>query len=330
MLSKEQAFESLSRATMAFVGVIEQVTPGISTRSMPPIQHYQIKFKNIQPLRGSQFGTEQFHYQQHGAGLMGRAPVPIIQGIAQAGSANEFQQVKYPTEGVQYLACLQSESNIDVLVELDPEMMNQLIHSAKLPLGWQKESNGNLVSPWQASTVKQASWCQQTNYNSVEKCSKTGRPMLLANQNITFTCEPVHTSEVNEFKNPNGDGVFKLTVVNNTNNDIEVPALLRDSQSKTILWEDSIFVRTSAGNHFFPGQGQAKQVEPTVLKPQQTVSIKLDTLTLRDLQWPQGGWRLKLQFCLGDQGADGSFYYFTDHHDPIRQAAERKTTAIVA
>ena len=124
-------------------------------------------------------------------------------------------------------------------------------------------------------------------------------------------------------------GVFKLTVTNNSNHSIEVPALLRDTYSKNILWEDSVFVITDAGNHFFPGHGQAHKVESTLLKPYESISIKLDTLTLHGLSWPQGGWRLHLRFCLGDKATEGNYYYFTNHHEPLRKQSEKKTTAVV-
>jgi hypothetical protein len=124
-------------------------------------------------------------------------------------------------------------------------------------------------------------------------------------------------------------GVFKLTVTNNSKRAVEVPALLRDARSKKILWEESVFIITDTGNHFFPGHGQALDVEPTTLRPQESVSTKLDTLTLQGLAWPQGGWRLNLTFCLGDKAIEGNYYYFTDYHDPLREKAEKKKTGVV-
>lgn len=123
--------------------------------------------------------------------------------------------------------------------------------------------------------------------------------------------------------------MFKLTVTNNSNRPVEIPALVCDSRSKKILWEESVFVITDAGNHFFPGQGQARDVEPAVLEPHQSASVQLDTLTLHGLSWPQGGWRLNLRFCLGDKAIESSYYYFTDHHEPLRKKAEKKKTAVV-
>jgi len=35
--------------------------------------------------------------------------------------------------------------------------------------------------------------------------------------------------------------------------------------------------------------------------------------------WPQGGYRIEFQFCLGEKSQTMSFYYMTRHHDPIRR-----------
>jgi hypothetical protein len=117
-------------------------------------------------------------------------------------------------------------------------------------------------------------------------------------------------------------------VTNNSNRRVEVPALLVDSRSKKILWEECVFVITDAGNHFFPGHGQARDVEPIIMEPHSSQSVKLDTLTLHGLAWPEGGWRLMLRFCLGDKAIESSYYYFTDHHEPLRKKAQKKKTGI--
>jgi hypothetical protein len=216
-----------------------------------------------------------------------------------------------------------------------------------MPLGWSKQSNGQYESPWQHSHEKHIKWHDNQRFASNEKCAKSGRPLLITTDDISLSCEPIKAAHTKEYQNPDGDGmyeissifflyfsvlligVFKLTVTNNSNQPVEIPALLRDARSKKVLWEESVFVITDAGNHFFPGHGQARDVEPIVLEPHESVSIKLDTLTLHGLSWPQGGWRLKLRFCLGDKATEGNFYYFTDHHEQLRKKAEKKKTAIV-
>jgi len=330
VFSKEQAFTHLAQAPIAFIGTITEIIPGISTRSLPPINHYRLKLENLRFLRGSLAGIE-FSYQQHGASL-GQPNLPL-------------EVVKEPAVGVTYLACLNNDQHINVLVELDNNTIEQLLQSTKIPLGWTKNSNGKYESPWQHSHTKKAKWYGHQRFADSNKCAKTGRPLLMTPDDITLSCQPVPATHTNEYKNPDGDGIrfsrtfiyfdfyilgiFKLTVTNNSNHPVEIPALLRDSHSKRILWEESVFVITDAGNHFFPGHGQARDVEPVELEPEQSVSVQLDTLALHGLAWPQGGWRLHLQFCLGDKGVEGNYYYFTNHHEPLRKKSAKKKTAIV-
>ncbi|CAF0976805.1 unnamed protein product [Rotaria magnacalcarata] len=325
---KEHATEHLAKTPIAFIGTIDQVIPGISTRSMPPTNHYKLIMGNIRSLRGS-VSTTEFGYHQHGAGHFLQQVIQNPDGSETLGDQPLQEQVKEPTVGISYLACSSDGQHINTLVELDNNTIEELIKLSKIPLGWSKQSNGQYESPWQHSHAKTVKWHDNKQYTSYDKCAKTGRPLLITTDDIKLTCEPVQAAHVKEYQNPDGDGVFKLTVKNNSNRPVEIPALLRDSHTKNILWEESVFVITDAGNHFFPGHGHARDVEPTLLEPNASVSTKLDTLTLHGLSWPQGGWRLHLRFCLGDKATEGSYYYFTDHHEPIRKNAQKKPSAIV-
>lgn len=319
VFGKEQALAHLSKTPIAFIGTIIKVIPGISTRSLPPINHYKLRLENIRCLRGSVAGSE-FSYRQHGA----------YSGHRDLLEAEEEEEVhKEPTIGVTYLACSSDVQHINTLVELDNNTIEQLLQSIKIPLGWNQKSNGKYESPWQYSHTKKVKWYNHQRFADSDKCVKTGRPLLITPDSITLSCQPVPAIHTNEYQNPDGDGVFKLIVTNNSNHPVEIPALLRDSHSKKILWEESIFVITDTGNHFFPGHGQARDVEPVELEPEQSVSVQLDTLTLHGLAWPQGGWRLHLRFCLGDKAVEGNYYYFTNHHESIRKKSAKKKTAIV-
>lgn len=349
VFGKEQALEYLGKTPIAFIGTITDVIPGISTRSMPPINHYKLKLQNIRNLRGS-VSTIEFGYQQRGAGGGGfhRNLILNSDGSESTSAERQEQQVKEPTVGLTYLACSSDGQHINTLIELDNNTIEQLLQSSKLPLGWNKQSNGQYESPWQQSHAKHIKWHDNKCFANSERCAKSGRPLLITTDDISLSCEPVKADHTKEYQNPDGDGmyiykyfkiffyfivivlgVFKLTVTNNSNRPVEIPALLRDARSKKILWEESVFVITDAGNHFFPGHGQARDVESSVLEPHESVSTKLDTLTLHGLSWPQGGWRLNLRFCLGDKATEGNYYYFTDHHEPIRNKAAKKKTAII-
>lgn len=321
VFSKEQALAHLSKTPIAFIGTITDVIPGISTRSLPPINHYKLRLENIRCLRGSVAGNE-FSYQQRGTSV-GRHNLRL-------NTDNQIEdEVKEPLVDGTYLACSSDSQHINTLVELDSNTIEELLQSSKIPLGWKKQSNGKYESPWQDSHAKKVKWYDHQRFAGNEKCAKTGRPLLITPDDITLSCQPVPATHTNEYQNPDGDGIFKLTVTNNSSHPIEIPALLRESHSKKILWEESIFVITDAGNHFFPGHGQARDVEPVILEPEQSVSVQLDTLTLRGLDWPQGGWRLHLKFCLGDKGVEGNYYYFTNYHEPLRKKSKKKKTAIV-
>ncbi|CAF1022031.1 unnamed protein product [Rotaria sordida] len=328
VFGKEHALEFLAKTPIAFIGTITQVIPGMSTRSMPPINHYRLRFENIQPLRGS-VSTTEFSYHQRGADYVSQQIIQNPNSSETMSDQRQQEQVKEPTAGLTCLACSSDGQHINTLVELDNNIIEQLIKSSKIPLGWSKQSNGHYESPWQHSHAQHVKWYDNQRFASHEKCVKSGRPLLITTDDISLTCEPVQATHTKEYQNPDGDGVFNLTVTNNSNRPVEMPALLRDSHSKKILWEESVFVITDAGNHFFPGHGQARDVEPTVLEPYENVSTKLDTLTLHGLSWPQGGWRLNLRFCLGNKATEGNYYYFTDHHEPLRKKAEKKKTAII-
>jgi hypothetical protein len=115
VFGKEQALECLAKTPIAFIGTMIDVIPGISTRSMPPINHYKLRFQNIRSLRGSVSATE-FSYQQRGAGHFHQQ---IFQNPDGSGTISDEDQVKEPTRGVTYLACCSDGQHISTLVELD-------------------------------------------------------------------------------------------------------------------------------------------------------------------------------------------------------------------
>lgn len=345
VLGKEQALAHLAQTPIAFLGTVTDVIPGISTRSMPPINHYRLRFQHIRPLRGSVSASE-FSYQQQGAGLLRPNLLLNLAGSAASWNNQTEEETKEPTVGVTYLACSSDGQHINTLVELDDNTIEKLLQSSKIPIGWSQQPNGRYESPWQHAHTKKVKWYDHQRFAGNEKCAKSGRPLLLTTDDITLSCEPVHAAHTKEYQNPDGDGmkecfssffvficpisgIFKLTVTNNSNHPVEIPALVCDSHSRKILWEESVFVITDAGNHFFPAHGQARDVAPVVLQPHESVSAQLDTLTLHGLSWPQGGWRIELRFCLGDKAVEGNYYYFTDHHDPIRKKSAKKKTAMV-
>jgi hypothetical protein len=202
----------LAKAPIAFIGTITDVIPGISTRSMPPTNHYKLKLQNIRPLRGSVTATE-FSYHQTGAGGFHRQIIRNPDGSNRISDAGQEEQVKEPTGGVTYLACSSDGQHINSLVELDNNTIAELLQSAKIPLGWNKQSNGQYESPWQHSHAKNVKWHDNQRFANSQKCVKSGRPLLITSDNISLSCEPVHTGPIKEFKNPEGDGMYPISFI---------------------------------------------------------------------------------------------------------------------
>jgi hypothetical protein len=196
VFEKEQALECLSKTPIAFIGKMTEVIPGISTRSMPPTNHYKLRFQQIQHVRGTVSATE-FSYHQRGAGLLDRE-----------NNHGHGHTTKEPTVGMIYLACSSDGQHINSLVELDNHMIEQILHSSAVPLGWNKLSNGRLESPWQHSHAKHAKWYDHPRYGGIEKCAVTGRPVLVTTDDISLACEPVPPVHLKEYQNPDGDGMI--------------------------------------------------------------------------------------------------------------------------
>ncbi|CAF4416296.1 unnamed protein product, partial [Adineta steineri] len=157
VLSKEQAIEYLTKTPIAFIGTLTDVIPGISTRSLPPINHYKLRLQNIRPLRGS-VSTTEFSYHQHGAGQFLQRIIQNPDGSETILDEGEQKQVKEPVAGLTYLVCLSDGHHINTLVELDNSTIEQLLHSSNIPLGWNKQRNGQYESPWQYSHAKHIKW----------------------------------------------------------------------------------------------------------------------------------------------------------------------------
>lgn len=198
VLSKEHAVEYLAKAPVAFIGTISDVIPGITNYSLPPIHHYTLRLHNIRPLRGSVSATE-FGYRQHGAGPSARA-----------ANGEEEEDVREPMRGVTYLACSSDGKYINDLVELDASIIERLLQSSRMPVGWSRQSNGQLESPWQHSHARQPKWYNDQQFAHCERCARSGRPALITADDVAFSCEPVKAAHTKEYQNPDGDGWYSI------------------------------------------------------------------------------------------------------------------------
>lgn len=75
-------------------------------------------------------------------------------------------------------------------------------------------------------------------------CSVTGRPFLRNGPHIAYKIEKVIPADAHEYKNPYGDGKFRITVTNRGNS-AEPTAILQGVASSTVYMEESIIACVS-------------------------------------------------------------------------------------
>ncbi len=128
---KEQAIEHLSKAELAFIAVLLDSQGGLAKGHDQPINHYKLTFENIKVIRGHLEETtdgSHFEYRQSPKGLKFKIEDENDEQIKQAA---EDDEVKEPKEGKTYVAILTNPDHIDVLVEIDPHDIAEIIRSAR-------------------------------------------------------------------------------------------------------------------------------------------------------------------------------------------------------
>jgi hypothetical protein len=154
-------------------------------------------------------------------------------------------------------------------------------------------------------------------------CQATGRPALTAVGVEFDVVANIDPAKKVKWANPDGDGLYSVTVTNPTDAPLTVPALLqRDGR---IRWEQSLLVFSSSQSYRGPtlavalaDAAPAGPLSPVVLEPGESVSTVVNVLHIDGLRWPRGGSRVNLLFALGEQGVTNSFYYLARHHDGLR------------
>jgi len=145
----------------------------------------------------------------------------------------------------------------------------------------------------------------------------------MAAPGISLKVEHVEPPKRIKWTNPDGDGLYRITVTNETDKPVPVAALL--TGAKGILWNESLVILCQGTARPAPGAGPVTAApKPTVLKGGQTVSAVVNAFGLKNVRWPRGGYRIEFQFCLGQLSATKSFYYMSRHHDKIRAQAGGK------
>jgi hypothetical protein len=292
---KEESIKKWSGAEVLLIGKLTKVVAGPVGLSNPPLRTYKIEIAQDKILRGS---------------------AKLDKVFSASYAIKQDKEPTFPAPGKECVIALKFVRDAWILQgveEASKEIIEQATIATSFPLGWTIKE-GKLVSPW----------AKDGKPGKAEgiACSVTGRPVLPLGDGIRFSVEPMPPAKKFEFKNPDGDGDYKLTVKNETDKEVEVPALLTDG--KSIRWNESVVIRCQDKTYPIPGStGSVKGLSAVVLKPGESVSGTIHAFVLNGPEWPMGGYRIEFQFCLAERSATHSFYYFSKHHDPIREAVQK-------
>ena len=182
-------------------------------------------------------------------------------------------------------------SKIGLIRKADDDLMKIAREAASLPLGWSKK-NDKFVSPW--ADLGAGAWSKPAEpYKGVTVCCVTGRPALLTGAGVSMKVEKVPPKKEIIGTNRDGDGSYTITITNDTDKPITVPALLSDDNG--ILWDESLVILCQNKVRPIPGaKGLETAPKSTVLKPKQAVSTVVNALGMKNVQWPRGGERIEL------------------------------------
>ena len=284
---------------IVLTATITDIKQGPTARSFPPIYNHTLTLKVDQVLRGS-----------------------LKSGTVLKANHSARQQAKpnFP-EGkvVVALSNVRGGNRIEGLELADAKKLATIQLACELPLGW-RQLNGKTLSPW--AKQKDRAWPKGAKAGAKHFCTTTGRPALLVNSNAIFHAAKVEPKKAIKWTNPDGDGEYKITVSNPTDQPLTVDALRREG--KRVLWKESLVILCQGQAYTAPGSvGLLRPTQPVVLKPGETISTVINALELQGPNWPRGGYRIEFQFCLGQRSSKQSFYYMARHHDVIRASLRK-------
>ena len=298
---KPSLFEACQQAELVFTATLRGVAPGPVALSNPPIYHHTLDLEVKDVFRGGlePGGRLAAH---HSARQQRRPTFPL-------GKLCIVVAEKDPRS--QRIRALRVERAAEKLLA-DAKL------AASLPVGWSMK-DGKAVSPWAGMGEK--AWPKDARPKKDQvACSKTGRPALLAGEGIRMEVAPVPPPKKIKWTNPDGDGLYKITVTNTSKELRDVPALLTDGEK--VLWNESLVIVCQGKARPAPLCRPLKaRPKPTILEPGRSVSGVVNAFLLKDIRWPRGGYRISFRFCLGELSSTQSFYYLSRHHDKVRKAA---------
>lgn len=118
---KEQAIRHLDKADLAFIAVLIDIQADQSDSSK---NIYQLTFENIQMVRGELLASRHFEYQQSPKKVEDEPSEELKQAAA------EDDEVKEAQEGKTYLAILTDPEHILVLIEIQPNDIQEILQSS--------------------------------------------------------------------------------------------------------------------------------------------------------------------------------------------------------
>ena len=187
---------------------------------------------------------------------------------------------------------------IDKLVPATAASVTAAAFASRLPVGWRVEK-GKLANPW----------------------GEAGRAPALLGPDIDLVVEKVPPPKDIKWRNPDGDGLFEVKLVNKSGAEVVLPLECADHRIRWDAW-----VLAGARGAGFQSAAitrgdRSQQADKVTLRPGGSVSCVVNGLLLKGVDWPRGGYRIDLNFAVAEKMKTYSFYYYSDHHDPIRAAA---------
>ncbi|CAF1020770.1 unnamed protein product [Rotaria magnacalcarata] len=128
----DTALEHIDKSKLAFLATLCEVEKGPSTNSMPPKDHFTLKFDRdtIKNLKGRVYeNMKQYSYEQRGESV----PVFLNNKEVEDSQGTLINPIKptVPTIGHQYVACIYDDLKIvDCLVEIDWSEVDDLVKIA--------------------------------------------------------------------------------------------------------------------------------------------------------------------------------------------------------
>ncbi|CAF1244706.1 unnamed protein product [Rotaria sordida] len=130
---KDIALEHIEKSKLAFLATLSEAEKGPSTHSMPPIDHFTLKFDrdSIRNLKGRVYeNMKQYTYEQRGESI----PVFVDDKETtedRTGALLNPIKPELPTVGRRYVACVYDDLKvIDCLIDIDWSEVDELIKIA--------------------------------------------------------------------------------------------------------------------------------------------------------------------------------------------------------